>query len=242
MTGPDRRAGAGAARGLRTAAADLPGRPMVPGRLRPVATTVAVLAALVAVVVGVVHAGSSSPDGVDRVLTTALRSVWPHPGGGAYAVDGLVSRFPIAGTLLVLAAVALLTGQRRLSVLALLGPLCVAATTTLAKPLVGRTIHGDNLSYPSGHTGYATAVGLVVGLLLVGLVRPAGRVGAVLLLLVPALATGAFMAVDQVGLDAHYPSDALGGACTALAVVLALALVGDLLLDRLVGRRRPVSG
>lgn len=216
-----------------------PPGPLVPGGLRRTATVLVVGCALVVAVLGVLHHGSSSPDALDRALTSELRASWPPPGALTYAVDGLVDPVPILVTVAVLVVIAWLTGQRRLAVLAVLGPFGVAGATTALKPLVARTIHGDNLSFPSGHTGYATALGVVLGLLLVGLVRPARSGPAALLLLVPALVTGAAMAVDQLVLDAHYPSDTLGGFCTAVALVLGLALVLDRLA--LTSGRRPAG-
>ena len=212
-----------------------PVRPVVPTGLRPVVGVAVVVAALVLAVLAVVLHGDSAPGASDRAVTVALRSVWPKAGRLAYAVDGLVTLVPILVMVVVLAGLCLLAGQRRLVLVAALGPFCVAGATTVLKPLVGRTIHGDNLSFPSGHTGYATAVGLVLGLLLVGLVRPVRTTSAALLLLVPALVTGALMALDQVDLDAHYPSDTVGGFCTAVVGVGVLALVVDRVAD---GRRR----
>lgn len=211
----------------RGAPPDLPTRALVPKELRPTVRVLAVVAALVVAVLGVGHRSSSGPDASDRVVTATLRILWPRPGTAAYAVDGLVTLLPILVTVGLLAAASLLSRHRRLAVLTLLGPFCVAAATTGLKPMVGRTIHGDNLSFPSGHAGYATAIGLLLGLLLVGLVRPAGPASAALLLLVPPLLVGCFMAADQVVINAHYPSDTVGGCCTALAVVLSLALVLD---------------
>jgi undecaprenyl-diphosphatase len=105
-------------------------------------------------------------------------------------------------------------------------------TTSLLKHVVGRTINGENLSYPSGHTAFATAVALAVALLAAErLGRPAGT----LLVLAAALMAGAAMGWAQVALDAHYPTDVLGGWCTALAVVPATAWLVDRTAD--VGRR-----
>lgn len=207
-------------------------RPAVPDRLRPVAVGLAVAAGLVLVVSGLLHHGSSGPDAFDRPVRAAISARWPHPGPGFYVVDGLVSLVPIPVTLGLLAVVALLTRLRRVAVLAVLGPFGVAGTITVLKPLVDRTIHGDNLSFPSGHTGYATAVGVVVGLILVGLVRPARTAWATVLLLAPVVLAGAGMALDQVAIDAHYPSDTVAGSCTAVAVILVMSLLFDFLIDR----------
>ncbi len=209
---------------------------LVPAGLRPVVVVLAVVAALVVALLGAVHHGSSGPGAADLAVTRSVQARWPADTL-AYGVDGLVTVGPMVVTLAVLGAACLRAGRRRLALLALLAPCGVAAATTALKPVVGRTIHGANLSFPSGHTAYATAVGLVLGLLLASLVRPARGV-AVVLLLGPALVAGGLMALDQVALDAHYPSDTAGGVGTAVAVVLGLALVLDRLLDG-VRRRAP---
>ena len=100
------------------------------------------------------------------------------------------------------------------------------------KPLAGRTINGGFLSFPSGHTATATAFALVATLVVVS--RKPAR--AWLLAVVPVLAAGV-MAWVQVLLNAHYPTDTLGGFCAALAVVPAVAWVVDRAMDR-VGARR----
>jgi undecaprenyl-diphosphatase len=60
-----------------------------------------------------------------------------------------------------------------------------------------------------------------------------GRTAGTSLVLTAALAVGAAMGWAQVGLGAHYPTDALGGWCTALAVVPATAWLVDRTADRL---------
>lgn len=209
------------------------GAALVPAGLRPVVVVLTIVSALVVAVLGAVHHGSSAPSASDLAVARSALALW-SPDALAYGIDGLVTVGPMLVILAALAAANLRAGRRRLALLALLAPLCVAGATTALKPLVGRTIHGDNLSFPSGHAGYATAVGLVLGLLLAGLARPTRSVQ-VALLLGPALVAGGLMALDQIVLDAHYPSDTVGGVATAVAVVLGLALG----LDRLMQRRDP---
>lgn len=48
-----------------------------------------------------------------------------------------------------------------------------------------------------------------------------------------ALVAGAAMGWAQVGLGAHYPTDVLGGWCTALAVIPATAWLLDRIADRM---------
>ena len=78
----------------------------------------------------------------------------------------------------------------------------------------------------------ATALALVVALLLterLGLGRAAGLALALGL----ALVAGLVMGWAEVALGAHYPTDALGGFCAALAAVPATAWVLDRVADRL---------
>jgi undecaprenyl-diphosphatase len=102
----------------------------------------------------------------------------------------------------------------------------------LLKPLVGRTIHGaDNLSYPSGHTAFLTALALSSALLATGRLG-LGRTAGMSLVLGTALVAGGAMGWAQVALGAHYPTDVLGGWCTAVAVTTATAWLVDRAADR----------
>ncbi|MFJ6522663.1 phosphatase PAP2 family protein [Streptomyces filamentosus] len=188
--------------------------------------TVAVLAAAVVAVSGALYAGDSGPRAVD------LR-VWAAAGGPgtpwwdvAHAVDFLGEPAGAAVLVAVVAAGCLALRRPRAAVLAVAGPGAAVAATTLLKPLVGRTIHGGYLAYPSGHTAFLTALALVVALLLAGRLGLGPAAGAALVL-GAALLGGGVMGWAQIKLGAHYPTDALGGWCTALAVVPATAWAVD---------------
>ncbi|MFE0138526.1 phosphatase PAP2 family protein [Streptomyces sp. NPDC059037] len=194
---------------------------------------IAALAALVVVVLGVLYAGHSEPGRVDRWIVEptadSVRSPWRRV---ALAIDFLGE--PAGAATLVLVAVAgcLLLRRPRAAVFIVAGAGLTVATATLLKHLVGRTIHGEgNLSYPSGHTAFFTALALVVALLAVGQLG-LGRAAGTLLVLAAALVAGAAMGWAQVALSAHYATDVLGGWCTALAVVPATASVVDRIADR----------
>ncbi|WP_371542424.1 phosphatase PAP2 family protein [Streptomyces sp. NBC_00554] len=216
------------------------GRPApatLPPSLRAWLGLIAALAALVVIVLGVLYAGHSEPGRVDRwIIDPTADSVRPPWRRVALATDFLGE--PAGAALLVLAAVTgcLLLRRPRAAVLIVVGVSMTVGTATLLKSLVGRTIHGDdNLSYPSGHTAFLTALALMVALLAtarLGLDRTAGT----LLVLAAAVVAGATMGWAQVALGAHYPTDVLGGWCTALAVIPATAWLVDRTADRLVDR------
>jgi len=182
-------------------------------------------------VLGVHYSGDIAAGRLDRWAQTAVEGLLPQPGSGALLID-LVGEPRVAVVLAGLLAVAcLVLGRRRLAVVAIAGMGLTGAVTTVLKPVIGRTIHGDYLAYPSGHAAAATVLVLVVTLLAVDLLR-AGRQPGMLLILAGAVAAGAPMAWSQVALGAHYPTDTIGGFCTAMAVVPATALLVDWLAAR----------
>lgn len=203
-----------------------------PPALRGWLGPVAVLAALVVVVLGVRFAGHHQPGSVDGWIRSAVVGV--GPGGQSIALDLDAMGEPTGAVTLVVTVMVgcLLLRRPRAAVLTAAGTGLAVVTTSLLKHVVGRTIHGENLSYPSGHTAFATAVALAVALLAAErLGRPAGT----LLVLAAALLAGAAMGWAEIALDAHYPTDVLGGWCVALAVVPATAWLVDRTVD--VGRR-----
>ncbi|MFJ8825905.1 phosphatase PAP2 family protein [Streptomyces sp. NPDC102467] len=210
---------------------------MVPPSLRGRLALIAGFAALTVIVLGVLYAGHSRPGSVDRwFIAPTADSVRPPWRYVALALDFFGE--PAGSALVVAAAVAgcLLRRRPRAAVFVVAGAGLTVVATTLLKSLVGRTIHGaDNLSYPSGHTAFATALALMAALLAIrrlGLGRTAGTS----LVLAAPLVAGAAMGWAQVALGAHYPTDALGGWCTALVVVPVTAWLVDRVADRLAGR------
>ncbi|MER5491525.1 phosphatase PAP2 family protein [Streptomyces sp. NPDC002490] len=202
------------------------GGPVLPPSLRTRLGAVAVLAALVVGALGVRYAGHDRPGAVDAWWWPAAEGLGPSWRRVALAIDFLGEPLGAAALVLVAVVGCLWLRRPRAAALVVVGTGTAVVTTKLLKPLVGRTIHDGHLAYPSGHTAFLTAFALVLALLLVGRLAP-GRAVGLCWVLAAALVAGGAMGWAQVALGAHYPTDALGGWCTALAVVPATAWLVD---------------
>ncbi|PZS33833.1 MAG: hypothetical protein DLM61_04535 [Pseudonocardiales bacterium] len=197
----------------------------LPRSLRRPAAAAAALAALGFAVLAARYAGGSKAGWLDGHIERVVGALTPDPGRLSEMVI-LGNPLPVAAGAVALSGVSLALGRRRLAALAIIGPGLTGVAIEMLKPLIGRTIVGGGFIYPSGHTGGVTALGLVAALLLVNVLRPGPLAGAALLV-AGALLTGGGMAVAVVVGGFHYPTDAAGGFCTAVAVVLGTALLLD---------------
>lgn len=199
-------------------------RPILPNALRRPVVIVSVLAALAVLAVAVIVAGDHRPTTFDRAVRSRLEISTTTESRWALAVDRMGEPIGLAVLVALLVGLSLLLRRPRMAVLSLVGiGLTVSATSTL-KPVVGRTIHDVYLSYPSGHTASATAAAMTAALLVW---HRLSRGAALALLYGVASVIGAAAAWAQSSLMAHYPSDTLGGWCTALAVVPTTAWLVD---------------
>ena len=204
---------------------------LVPRPLRrPVAGAVAA-AAVVFTVLAVRFAGTSSAGAVDTRLDAVIDPLGTAHLWLVYRGVQLGSPASVVVLAFALSATCVLLGRRRLAVLAVLGPGLTGVCTTLLKPALGRTIEGG-FAFPSGHTGGATSLGLVAALLAISLVRPRTG-GALVMLAAAAVVVGGGVGAAMVAANLHYPTDIVGGFCTAVVVVCG----GALALDRLAARR-----
>ena len=186
------------------------------------------------VALGVRYADHHQPGTADAWIRSAVVGV--RPGWQSVALDLDAMGEPVGAVMLVVAVVlgCLLLRRPRAALLTTAGTGLAVGTTSLLKHVVGRTINGDNLSYPSGHTAFLTALALMAALLTTGRLG-LGRAAGTSLVLAAVLVAGAAMGWAQVALGAHYPTDVLGGWCCALAVVPATAWLVDRAAD--FGRR-----
>jgi undecaprenyl-diphosphatase len=208
---------------------------LLPAELRAPAAVVAGLAAGVLGVLGVRYAGDDGPGRVDGHLDRAVDAL---PGQRLASLVVLFGNPAFVATAAVALALLCLVRRRfRMAALAVGGPGLTGLLTTFGKPVVDRTIgREDGLAFPSGHTGGATSLALVVALLLaaeLGL-RPAATAG---LAGLSAVVAGGAVGTGMVVTGSHYPTDVIGGFCAATAAVLALALV----LDATVRQRAPAG-
>lgn len=206
-------------------------RAAVPPAVRRPIGVVAVLGALLVAIPAPFYAGDTGPGRIDRWVQSALDGTHPAARRVALGVDWVGE--PVGRTLVVatLATACLVLGRRRLAIAALAGTLLTSVATTVLKPVVERRIHGEFLSYPSGHTAFAVTVATVVALLVID-VRGLGPVGGAWVLAGLVAFAGLTMGWAEVALGAHYPTDTFGGFGVAVAVVPVVALAVDRLTSR----------
>ena len=181
------------------------------------------------------YAGDDAAGRVDGHLDRAVEAL---PGQRLASLVVVFGNPAFVATAAVALSLLCLVRRRfRMAALALGGPGLTGLLTTFGKPVVDRTIgYQDGLAFPSGHTGGATSLALVVALLLaaeLGL-RPAATAG---LAGLAAVLAGGAVGTGMVVIGSHYPTDVIGGFCAATAAVLTIALV----LDATVRQRAPAA-
>jgi undecaprenyl-diphosphatase len=212
-------------------------RPLLPGSLR--GAGVALLAACVALigVLAALLAGGGSAGHLDTALDPRIQA-WL----GRFPT--LLNELPRLGglpevTLMTLALALAFAAVRRWrgAALALVAvPAAVGLTEYVLKPYVGAPLH---YAFPSGHATSSFALA-AVGAVLLGS-PPFHRLPGTLrfLLVLVALLLAAAGAAAMVADGAHTFTDAAAGAAVGIGVVLACALVLDLVTAR--ARRAPAG-
>ena len=206
---------------------------LIPWRMRLPAVMVATSAWGIAVVVGVLVAGQRHADPIDRTLIDQVHAAVGNGDGLAAFLLVPTDTDVIGAAIAVLAAVALCRRRWDIALLAIATPtFCVAITEFALKPLFARRLYGL-FSYPSGHAVASIAVYTVAILAFASAASRLRRCFAIVgwIVLVAVVVTG------LVGMNCHYPTDAVGGVCVAVGVVLPCALA----VDAIRGRRTPAS-
>jgi undecaprenyl-diphosphatase len=196
---------------------------------------VAVLGWLAMVALGLRFAGEEQAGSVDRTLIDAVHGFVGDQGPLASFLVSPTDGIVIYGVIATLIVVAIVTRRWEFAVLAVSSPLlCVLLTEVVFKPLFDRRFQGG-LSYPSGHT--VSFVSALSAALLIVLALMAGRPWLLrALFMVAWFVLSVAAMVGLVAMNYHYPTDAVGGFCIAIGVVLPCALMSDALAA--VTRRR----
>jgi membrane-associated phospholipid phosphatase len=166
-----------------------------------------------AALAGLVFVHRPWPNRVDaigfRLLPADLSSRW------AADVAYLGSLTVLIAGVVVLSVVAALSRNWMRALSCLVAPIAaVLIVQTVAKPLVGRHLHGPSLSYPSGTVAAVSALAAAAILVVPWFAKPLVAVtGAVVVVAV---------CVAVVVLRWHYPTDALGGVCVGAGAVFAV--------------------
>lgn len=205
----------------------MPSDPLLPRRVRARALVVAVLAAIVVVVLAVLLHGkreTSVDESITRWLYVHLRSWWV-----ARKLLSLSEPAFEVGVLAALAVGALLRRAWNVAAFVVAAPVAAVVVSELVlKPLVHRRLGGVSFpvanAYPSGHE---TGIAALLTVLAVLTLRTTWTVAVKAAVLVAFVLWAVVAAIGLIRNFLHYPSDTVGGAGVALAVVLATAFAID---------------
>jgi membrane-associated phospholipid phosphatase len=210
-----------------------PLRPLLPGSLRAAGAALLIACLAMTVVLAVPFVGRGLPGWLDSAFDQRIRAGMSRFPALLHWLPDLGTRGPV--TLMTLALVFACVAARRWSgaVLAAVAvPAAIGLTEYVLKPSI-------EPSFPSGHATSMFALAASCSVMLVD--PPRRRVPGVVrfLLVFMALLLAAAVAAAMVAIGAHVFTDAMGGAAVGTGVVLACALVIDLVTGR--GRRAPVA-
>lgn len=197
--------------------------PLISARLRVPALVAGLLAWIGAIVLGVVFAGDLRAGGFDRTIIRDIHGAVGQRGALARFLVSFTDAPVVFGAIAVLLAVTLVLRRWAVAALTVLGPAVAVGLAEVAfKPLFNRRMLGY-LSYPSGHTVAAVTTLTVALLLVLGGASIIGKLIAILIWAGLCL----IVMTGLVAMNYHYPTDAIGGFCLALGVILPGAVLAD---------------
>jgi undecaprenyl-diphosphatase len=190
----------------------------------------AACAALMALIAAQV-ADQTEPGWLDKTVDDSIRlGRYPHDRMLSL-VAGLGEPTSVTVIAVIMAAACLLTRRYRGAFLVGIAVPAIGLVDKGLKPLIDRTI-GGYLSYPSGHTMGAFCLATTTVVLLTGPLHPALTRRVRILLAIAAVLAACFVSYSLIVLRMHYFTDTVGGAALAIAMVLVIALLIDLIADR----------
>jgi len=201
---------------------------LLPQALRRPAALVVTGCAAVTASLALAFAGQARPDGLDAAVDTHARSGLGRYPEQLHLLAELGDLVPVTVPTAALILACLAVRRRRGAALACLAvPGAVALTEFVLKPLVGRTIHGAYLCFPSGHATASFALATTCAVLLASPARPRLPGAVRLLLVLGAAVVAAAVAIAMVALRHHYFTDAVAGTAVGVGMVLLTALLID---------------
>ncbi|MGY4103529.1 phosphatase PAP2 family protein [Nocardia sp. R16R-3T] len=151
---------------------------------------------------------------LDRALAQPIHSALDHHPGGYEALVIPSNGYILIPLLLAAAAWFGYLGKwRRAVAMVVIPEVVVGLDSWVLKPLWDRPLH-DYLAYPSGHTAHLVAIATTFVVL-----TESTRARAVTVVVATAAVVCA--AIGMIGLGYHLPTDILGGAAVAIALVVA---------------------
>jgi membrane-associated phospholipid phosphatase len=197
---------------------------LLPGPLR--AAGAWLLAACVATVLVAFAVGRVRPGRLDTTVDTRIAAGLSHFPELLDWLPHLGTLGPVALMTLALAVAYAATRRWSGAVLTVVAvPAAIALTEYVLKPYVGARM---GQSFPSGHATSSFALAVIFAVLLADRPRHLFR----LLLVLLALLLAAAVAAAMIAIGAHTFTDAIAGAAVGTGVVLACALILDLVTTR----------
>jgi hypothetical protein len=168
--------------------------------------------ALLVTVMGVLFAGRTTADRLDRAIDAPIIGWFGGHPGLALRLAAPGSLIPAAALSAAVVVCCLLAGRPNGALLGLLAvPLSVGLVERVLKPAFGRT-YGGNLTYPSGHATALFAIAATSAVLLAP-TRPGNFRALRIAIPVMMSLVGCAVAAGVIGLRWHYFTDTVAGAC-----------------------------
>lgn len=205
--------------------------PLLPRAARLATGILAAACATIMALIAAQVANQPEPGWLDKAVNRGIRLGRDPHSHLLSPVASLGTPLSVTVITVIVAAVCLLTRRYRGAFLVAIAVPAAGLAEIGLKPVINRTIAGY-LSFPSGHTMGAFSVATTIVVLLIGPLHPPLSRRVRVLLAVAAMLIACFVSYSLIVLRMHYFTDTVGGATLAIAMVLVIALVIDMVADR----------